>query len=315
MTRRPNLFIVGAPKSGTTSLYDYLHGHPDVFMSPIKEPLYFAPDMQAGFKRRYRYPDDEPEYLALYDDARDERYLGEASTRYLASPIAPALIQRFEPAARIVAMLRNPVDMVYALHNERVSQQAEDVHDFAAAIALDDARREGRQLPHGSNALGAVYRDNAMFGAQLQRWLDAFPRQQVHVIIFDDFAVDTAGEFRRLLEFLAIDTNYRPPEFAVVNKSHRTRGGLVRALFGSPLARLLRYRLMPAELGEDNSARAARRLRHCRLNRRPNPRPPLSDELRRELEADFEADVALLSRLLDRDMGAEWLGRPAAVPA
>lgn len=315
MTRRPNLFIVGAPKSGTTSLYDYLHGHPDVFMSPIKEPIYFAPDMQAGFKHRFRYGDDEQAYLALYDDARDERYLGEASTRYLASPMAPALIHQFEPASRIVAMLRNPVDMVYALHNERVSQQAEDVTDFAAAIALDDERRTGARLPRGSNALGAVYRDNAMFGAQLERWLDAFGRAQVHVIIFEDFSRDTAGEFRRLLEFLEIDPSYRPSEFAVINKSHRSRGGPVRALFSSPLARFVRHGLMPAVLGEDNAARAARRLRHSRLNRKPNPRAPLDAELRRQLEADFEADVALLSRLLDRDLGAEWLGRPAAVTA
>ncbi|HUG49092.1 MAG TPA: sulfotransferase [Candidatus Limnocylindria bacterium] len=315
MTRRPNLFIVGAPKSGTTSLYDYLHGHSDVFMSPIKEPIYFAPDMQAGFKHRFRHGEDEKEYLALFDGAHDERYVGEASTRYLASPMAPALIREFAPDARIVAMLRNPVDMVYALHNERVSQQAEDVTDFEAAIALDHERREGRRLPRGSNALGAVYRDNAMFGAQLMRWLDTLGRDHVYVIIFDDFARDTAAEFRRLLDYLGIDPSYRPPQFAVVNKSHRSRGGLARALFASPVAHVVRHSVMPAVIGEDNAARAARRLRHSRINRRANPRPPLDREFRRRLEREFEADVAVLSRLVDRDLSSEWLGKPVAAPA
>lgn len=306
MPNRPNLFIVGAPKSGTTSLYDYLAGHPDVFMSPIKEPIYFAPDVQAGFKHRFRFGDDEAAYLALYDGARSEKYRGEASTRYLASPAAPRLIHEFDPGARIIVMLRNPIDFVYALHNERVSQQAEDVADFEEALALDDERREGRHLPRGSNALGSVYRDNAMFGRQMERWYAEFPREQVHVIVFDDFARDTPGEFRKVLEFLAIDPTYRPAAFAIVNPSHRSRGGLARRLMSSRLAHWTRHRLLPAVVGEDRAARLARRVRHSRLNRRPNPRPPIRDELRAGLEREFETEVANLGRLLGRDLRAEW---------
>ena len=306
MSRRPNLFIVGAPKSGTTSLYDYLTGHPDVFMSPVKEPIYFAPDVLAGFKHRFSFGDDQAEYLALYDAARDERYVGEASTRYLASAEAPRLIREFDPDARIIVMLRNPVDFVYALHNERVSQQSEDVIDFEEALSLDEERRAGRRLPHGSNILGSVYRDNAMFGRQVQRWLDQFPRAQVHVIIFDDFAADTAGEFRRVLEFLGIDPTYRPAEFAVVNRSHRSRGGLMRALMSSRLAFWTRRRLLPAVLGQDRAARLARQVRHSRLNRRPNPRPPINEPVRAALQRDFDSDVDLLGALLGRNLRAEW---------
>jgi hypothetical protein len=304
--RHPNLFIVGAPKSGTTSLYDYLTGHPDVFMSPIKEPIYFAPDMQAGFKHRFQFGQDEAAYLALYDGARDERYAGEASTRYLASRQAPRLIHDFDPDARIIIMLRNPIDFVYALHNERVSQEAEDVVDFEQALALDDERRSGHHLPLGSNALGSVYRDNALFGQQVERWLSEFSPGQVHVIVFDDFARDTPAEFRKVLEFLGIDPSYRPAQFAVVNRSHRSRGGLARALMSSRLAHWTRHALLPTVLGEDRAARLARKVRHSRLNRRPNPRPPISDQLRRSLQGDFEADVKLLSRLLGRDLSAEW---------
>ena len=279
MPKRPDLFIVGAPKSGTTSLYDYLDGHPEIYMSPVKEPIYFGPDIQAGFKHRFTYGVDEKEYLELYADARDEKHLGEASTRYLASHQAPHLIHEFEPSSRIVAILRNPVEMIYALHNERVSHGAEDVVDFESALALDDERRAGRQLPHGSNAMGAVYRDNARFGEQVQRWVDTFGRDRVLVIIFDDFAADTPGQFRRVLEFLEVDPDYQPAAFAVSNASHKSRGGIVRTCSRAGSHDGGDARHSPRVMGENNAARLARRVRHSRLNRRPNPRPPMRPEL------------------------------------
>ena len=304
--RRPDLFIIGAPKSGTTSLYDYLEGHPDVYMSPVKEPFYFSPDVLGGARRLFSYGQDEAAYLALFADARDEKRLGEASTRYLVSPAAPAYVHEFNPQARIIAMLRNPVDFVHALHNERVSQGEEPLTDFASALALDDERRAGRRLPAGSNPLGAVYRDMALFGEQLQRWLDRFGAERVHTIVFDDFARDTAGEFRHVLKFLEVDPEYQPETFEVRNRSHRRRGGVVRKAFDSPPAQWVAHGLVPKLIGSNATSRLARQFRHSRLNRRPNPRPPLPPELRRSLQANFRADVQLLSRLLGRDLETLW---------
>jgi hypothetical protein len=312
VTRRPNFFIIGAPKSGTTSLYDYLEGHPDVYEAPVKEPFYFSPDVLGGLRRRFTYGVDDAKYMSLFEDAGDKKRLGEASTRYLVSRVAPGYIRDFEPSARIIAMLRNPVDFVYALHNERVSQGAEDVADFETALALDDERRGGRRLPPGSNPLGAVYRDNGMFGEQLARWLETFPREQVHVIIFDDFARDTPTEFRRVLEFLDIDPDFQPASFAVSNPSHRLRGGLVRTVLSSRPAHFAAHRLLPALIGQNATSRFANRVRHSRLNRRPNPRPPLSAKLRQQLQDDFSADVVKLGGLLGRDLHGEWFGDGAA---
>lgn len=304
--RRPDTFIIGAPKSGTTSLFEYLAGHPDVYMSPIKEPFYFSPDVQGSIHRRFEYGADEDKYLALYADARGQKRLGEGSTRYLRSRVAPNNIHVFDPNARAIVMLRNPVDFVYAFHNERVSQGEEPVTDFTQAIALDDERRAGQNLPPGSNSLGAVYHDSAMFGEQLERWFDALGRDRVHVIIFEDFVRDTPGAFRKVLEFLDIDADYRPSEFAVVNPSHRLRGGYLRKTLNSRPAQTVAHRVLPAVIGDNATSRLARRFRHSRINRRPNPRPPLSAKLRHELEADFSADVERLSQLLGRDMKAEW---------
>ena len=128
--RRPDFFIVGAPKAGTTSLYDWLAGHPQLYMSPVKEPMYFCPDVQGGLRRLYAHPADEQRYLELFADARPAQSAGEASTRYLVSRMAPGLVHDFTPDARAIAMLRNPVDLVHALHNERVSLGAEPILRF-----------------------------------------------------------------------------------------------------------------------------------------------------------------------------------------
>ncbi len=309
---RPNFFIIGAPKSGTTSLYDYLVGHPDVYMSPVKEPYYFSPDVEGGLRRRLHYGADEDQYLALFADARGEKRLGEASTRYLVSRVAPRYIKEFAPDARLIAMVRNPVDFVYAVHNERVSQGAEDVEDFEEALALDEERRRGERLPPGSNGLGAVYRDKAMFGEQLARWLQVFDRSQILVIVFDDFARDTPGTFREVLEFLEVDPDYAPASFAASNPSHRIRGGAVRALVRSAPARAVVHGLLPRLFGQGTTSRLSHRFWHSRLMRRANPRAPLSNELRRRLEAEFEADVTLLGELLSRDLRSEWFGRTAS---
>src|SRR5215208_1272534 len=108
MPRRPNLFIIGAPKSGTTSLHRYLQEHPQIYMSRTKEPGYFAPDVEGSRSDLlFKHPDAEPEYLALFANATNQKWVGESSTTYLMSRRAPSLIDDFAPDARLIAMVRN----------------------------------------------------------------------------------------------------------------------------------------------------------------------------------------------------------------
>jgi len=308
VTRRPDLFIVGAPKSGTTSLYSYLAGHPQVYMSPVKEPLYFSPDAIDAERTRFRYPDDEQRYLSLYADARDEVRLGEASTRYLASPHAPTLVAAFQPRPYVVAILRNPVDMIYALHNETVSQGHERIADFAQALAADDMSYANERARGDVSGAAAHYRQTALYADQLERWFGAVGRDRVCVIIFDDFARDTAAELRGVLEFLDVDADYRPASLAAHNVSHRQRP-LVRAALDSSAAEWLTDRALPRLIGQNAKARLALRFRHSPINRRPAPRPALQPGLRRELEIDFRPQVERLSELLKRDLVKLWFSR------
>jgi hypothetical protein len=305
VARRPDFFIIGAPKAGTTSLYEYLTGHPQVYMSPTKEPTYFARDMRVGPQPRLEHPTDEARYLASLAGAGDAIRVGEASTTYLRSADAPALVRAFSPDARIVVSLREPIAMMHALHDHRIDNRNENITDFADALGADDDRRLGRRLPPANNPAGAVYRDKARYAEQLERWLAQFARERVHVIVFDDLKADPGGTFRKLLEFLEVDSSYRPAAFTVHNPRHRERR-LLRALVDSPPGRFASRRVLPALVGNARRERLAQRFRQSRLARRQVRVEPIDPDLRAALQAELRPDVERLSELLGRDMAALW---------
>ncbi|CAN5604668.1 hypothetical protein BH23CHL7_BH23CHL7_12320 [soil metagenome] len=312
--RRPNLFIIGAAKSGTTSVYEWLKAHPEVYMSPAKEPRYFAPDLYAGHPHDLQYGIDEARYLALFAGTTDEQRIGEASPRYIYSHDAPRLIHEFEPRARIVALVRNPVEMIYSLHNQLVSEGVEEITDFEAALAAEDDRRAGRRMvPPMTSPKMRLYRDQGRFGEQLARWLSIFERDQVQVIVFEDLANEPAETYRQLLEFLDIDAAFKPASFAAQNLSWTPRSQRLRRLTQAGPAKWLAYRALPSILGEGAARRLARAFRYSPIYRKARPRSALTAELRRQLETEFEPDVQRLGEIIGRDLVKLWFGRRAAV--
>jgi hypothetical protein len=308
MPRRPDTFIIGGAKCGTTSLYEYLRRHPEVFMSPAKEPRYFSADLISTAGADLRYGVDEERYLALFEQARDEKRLGEASVRYLFSAEAPRLIRDFQPDAYVIAMLRNPVDMLYSMHQQRLADGMEDIDDFEQAIAVDDDRLAGRRVPRGRNPLLTVYKPRARFAEQLPRWLETFA-ERVHIIVFEDFIADPAAHFRRLLEFLEVDPDWQPASFDARNPSHAPRSRTLLSLTKSAVPQWITWQLLPRLIGDRSTRALVRRYRHSPINRRPARRPPMSADLRRRLEAEFSDDVGRLSAMLGRDMRSFWFGR------
>jgi hypothetical protein len=312
MTRVPNLFIVGAPKSGSTSLYEYLREHPDVFMSAVKEPCYFAADLALDKSGNFmRYGQDEKLYFDLFSEAGDAKVAGEASTRYLYSQQAPRLIHGIAAEARIVAVLRNPVDMMHSLHAHKMAAGTEDIADFEQALAAEDDRHAGQRIPPFSNPKLATYTDRARFGEQVERWIATFGRERVRVMIFEEMVADPALAFRRLLEFLGIDPDFQPSSFAAHNVAHDSRSPTLRRVLNSRVPQWVAWRLMPRVIGDLPTRTLVRRFSQGTLQRRQIERAALSPELRRRLEAELAPDVKRLSQLLGRDMSLFWFGRPA----
>ena len=306
---RPDLFIVGAAKAGTTSVYEYLKAHPAIYMSPSKEPRYFAPDLDFGQAHDLHYGVELDRYLSLFAGATSEKRVGEASVRYLYSTQAPRLIHDFQPNAYIVAIVRNPVDVIYSLHGQRVSQGTEDITDFELALQAEEDRRAGRRLPPNVHPKLTLYRDVARFGDQLSRWVETFGRERVHVAVLDDLVADPARTLRSLLEFLEVDPAWTPSSFGKHNTGWAPRSRMIQRMARGRIPQWVVWRLLPNIVGDARTRRLVRRYQHSGFYRRTTDRPPLKEELRRQLENDFAADVKALGQLLGRDLAAQWWQR------
>jgi hypothetical protein len=292
MARRPDFFIPGAPKCGTTALADWLAAHPRVYMSPRKEPHYFN-------HRHMPVTRTRAEYEALFAGAGPEHIaVGEASTYYLyASEAIPAILD-YAPQARFVVALRNPFEMAPALHGECLRQGWENVRDFATAWRLQPRRRAGEKLSRVVRADPdrLQYGAQCLLGAQLARLYAQVPRERVLPVLLEDMRGDAGGVYRRVQAFLGLPDDGRSA-FPVANAAARTR-----SLW---LSRLIRA---GSRLRDGMGIRAdwgvAARLR--RLNGAPAARPPLAADVAAELRAFFAEDVAQLSALLRRDL-SHWL--------
>jgi len=227
--REPNFFIVGAPKAGTTSLYHYLNQHPDIYMSPMKEPCYFSSEVRPEFfepRRRqqaYRLVEDVLEYLhgpmneerfggivcrwedylRLFAAATTERAVGEASVNYLWSATAAEGIASRIPQAKIVMVLRSPAERAFSQY----------LHNLSDGLITDSFAEYVRaSLRRGSEGLG-VYKpflEMGFYADQVQRYMDYFPREQIGIWIYEETKSRPHEFMRELLEFLEVDSSFSP---------------------------------------------------------------------------------------------------------
>lgn len=295
---KPDFFIVGAPKCGTTAMYEYLKEHPEIFMPEhIKEPNYFNTDLHAAV---WRCPTLD-QYLALFAPASNQKRIGEASVWYLYSKQAAQEIRQFNPSARIIIMLRNPVDMLYSLHSELVFCLDESIVDFRQALEAEEERKLKRIKPTGTLPVECLfYREIGKFSKQVQRYYDIFGRDRVHVIIFDDLKEDPATVYQKVLSFLNVSKDFHPA-FEIVNPNKKIRSvALHRFLFFSPhYARRIVRIFLPEKVRWKIGT-----LIH-QLNVKREKRAPMDWELQKMMQSEFAADIKALSVLIDRDL-SRW---------
>jgi hypothetical protein len=291
--RWPDFFVVGASRSGTTSLWHYLNEHPDVYMSPVKEPMYFteagiAPDpSRADWMMHGETTRTVDEYLGLFAARTTEHAAGEASVAYLPSDFAAERIHAVLPHARIVAILRHPAERAFAEYAYSRAWGMETLPTFAEAVAAEQA-----DVDHTGFR---KFIEHGRYGAQLGRYFARFRREQIHVFLFDDLVADARMLVHDLYESLGVDPEFR----AAVEKVHNEKRPIPRSRVATravdTLKRLPVKQLLPAQL------RQGLRTGVAKLNQTV---PEFPGEVRHELLAIFEQDITHLEQLIGRDLTA-----------
>jgi len=274
----PNFFIVGAPRAGTTSLYEYLKGVPGVYMSPVKEPHYFSTFAPVG---PFAPPPirTKEKYLRLFQRAGKETAIGEASATYLADPDTPNRIKEVATDARIIMILRDPVERAY-------SHYLLHVREGWQAMPVEEAMRNDFYLNPGS------------YCKQVVRYLNAFGAAKLKILIFEEFIQNTGEGVREVLLFLGLNEELPTNIGDVFNAFASPRWSWARLVVASNLARRTARVLIPAAL--------RRRVKSQILQKRTG-KPPMPEETRKFLEELYHEDVLRLEKILGRSL--PWFHR------
>lgn len=272
-------------------------------MPSAKEPHYFAKDFP-----NYPSVKSEDEYLKLFKSCTSAHLsIGEASVWYLYSDVALKLIRDFSPRARIIVMLRNPIDLAPSMHRQALYNHNEDEPDFENAWHLQDARQRGEHIPKACRAEQILqYRSVAALGTQLRRTYDIFPRDRVMTIFLQDLSSSPVTVYREALKFLGLPDDGRT-EFGVYNDAKTHKSALLGRLTQAPPASFVKFsRLMRNRLGLDivgplNFIR--------RLNDTSATTETLRPDFRKQLVQYFRPEIETLSALTNRDLYS-WVPDP-----
>lgn len=299
----PNFLVIGAAKSGTSSLYEYLGQHPEIYTSIIKGPCYFAyedgqkvivngPGDQKLFDRLI--VTDRQQYLHFFHGVTDEKAIGEASVLYMYEPTAASRIRTFNPNIKLIACLRNPITRAYSSYLHLRRDAREPCAEFEDALAAENSRiNAGWEHQWHYTRLGFYYE-------QLRRYYDLFSRDQIAIHLYDDFKKTPLTVIQDIYRFLDVDDSYVPDLSLRMNVSGRPRIRFIHELYTKPnvFASTLRRSLPPMF-----RRKAAAQLLQWNLVR---DHKPISDRVHAQLRELYCDDIRKLEPLIQRDLSS-WL--------
>jgi hypothetical protein len=300
----PNFVVIGAAKCGTDSLCAYLDQHPDVYVSPNREPNFFIVEGQQDIP--YRGPGDREtlqgwdgwvstmrRYEELFAGVTTEKAIGEGSTWYIYDEHAPQGIRRHVPRAKLIAVLRNPVDRAYSAFTMLARDGRETTTNFAEALAAEDVRVRANWEPLWH------YRRMGLYSEQLRRYFGLFDPAQLRVVIYDDFNTRPGEVLRELFEFLEVDPTFVPDVSQRRNVSYVPKNATYNRLIAgqNPLKAAVKA-VLPVGL--------RRRVKDSLQSSNLTAPTPLAPEIRQQLMDVFRSDILQVQDLLHRDL-SHWL--------
>lgn len=298
---KPNFLIVGAARSGTTSLYEYLRRHPEVFMPKFKEPGFFITKPAYGLENNIEKPE---EYEALFSSVRDEKAVGEASTAYLYDPHVPKRIADYLGSeTRIIILLRNPVDMAYSLWGLNVKNGYEGLPFLEAVKAAEERLRDEDFIRSCINKTwihNYAYIDRARYSVQVDRFIQTFGRENVRVYIFEDFFRNHRDSYGNVCRFLSVSDDFYP-QFKKYNPASTVRSEFIRRACNERMAWK-----EPLKLIMPKALRERVKVMLYKMNIKESSLPELSLEERRYLSGFFQEDIAEMEVILGAPLQELW---------
>ena len=295
--KKPNFIIIGAMKAATTSLYNYIKQHPDIFMTKVKEPMFFNNFQQENnyniLGSKSKKATTLEEYLAMFKDAKNEKAIGEASPAYIYNENAPYLIKENLPDVKIIAILRQPTDRAYSnfLHTKRADR--ENVNSFEQAIKIEKERISDNWSPLYH------YIQKGFYSVQLKRYYNLFPKENIKVYLFEDVVKNPKETLKDIFKFLNVDENI---EIDVSKKSNVS--GTPKGILGFILKKMRYYNLMPKFAISDYLPTFIISLLFKSVYKDTEK---LDSVLRKELtDKYYREEILKLEKLIDRDL-SNWL--------
>ncbi|MFI5134805.1 MAG: sulfotransferase family protein [Chitinophagales bacterium] len=313
----PNFFIVGAAKSGTTSLYEYLKLHPEVYMAPIKETHHFSTDIDnTKFRSNYArslnkdlskwlesdlsegifhaFVTDWKQYVQLFKNVKDEKAIGEVTNSYLYSKDAAKNIREKFPQAKIIMMLRNPAERAFShyLMDLRIGYETDD---FMTALKKDMARD-----PKGWG-ISNMYVEIGQYYGQVKRFMEIFPKEQLRIYLFDDFVKNPEATMKDIFRFLGVSEKTQIDFGKKYNPSFIPKNKIISKLNTQKQVKDWLKSVLPKSVKSNFK----------KTFYTDKDLPKIKPEERKFLQDIFHDDVMKLSQLLNRDL-SKWLenGKP-----
>lgn len=274
-------------------------------MCDPKEPMFFCTDFHKESDRFHRrskmFPfRTEKQYFSLFKKAKDERIIGESSTMYLDSKVAAKKIHSFNPEAKLIIMLREPVEYLYSLHSQFVYTENENIEDFKKAMLAQTARKRKNQYPRFCKVPSWLHYDGMVrYAEQIKRFTSCFPKKNIMIIFFDDFRKDNLKVYKQVLRFLEVDEKFTP-SFDLLNANKKVRFRRLKRIADRPVVWRLPKKILPGKVyGRLKS------ITYKVLIKRA-PRRPLDQAFRLRLMRKYQPEVVKLSKLLKKDLVKKW---------
>ena len=310
MMKKVDFFIVGEPKSGTSALVGFLSQHPDIYMPKGPEPYYFCTDLHKEEDKRRK--DDGrgrffeirtlSDYQRLFEEGGKTQIFGEKSVYYLVSKVAAKNIYRYNPKAKIIVLLREPVSFLRSLHAQLLLPGMETEKSFNKALELEEKRKNGLFIPRHTPAPSQLfYLEHIKYSEHIRRFYKFFGRNSVKVIFYEDFKKDNREVYKEVLRFLGVNENF-VPKFKQVNVRRKFRFDFLFSLINDNVVYRKIMDLVPLQVRVKLSLWSNWIL----FKKVRDDDSKISRAMKKKLDKIIETEIAELGKLLGVDVKDKW---------